>query len=375
LVENFAGLTSMRWFLGMFEAGLFPGVAYYRSCWYKRREFGIRLAIFFTAATVSGAFGGLLAFGISHMDGDGGKPGWAWIFIIQGILTVFAGAASFFIVQDFPDTAKFLTTAERAFVIKRLQDDQQFSAGGEGFNMRALWQSITDWKTYLGMLIFACVNGPLYAFALFSPTIVNQLGFTANRANLLTVPVFVWAGVATVASGFWADRYGRRSIVNMTCFALGVTSGAILIASRNAALSYVALYMMAAAIYPMVANTAVWIANNVEGSYKRGITVGFAVGCGNMNGVVSSNIYRAVDAPWFRSGHSVLFGYFCVGFLATIAFRVYLQRQNAKRDRGEGEEIIDGVTRTEYGKDNRYESVNVARQEKGDMWSGFRYVL
>jgi len=68
----------MRWMLGLFEAGLFPGVNYYLSwcvsawdatpacvnspfSWYKRSEFGIRAAIFFSAATVSGAFGGLLA--------------------------------------------------------------------------------------------------------------------------------------------------------------------------------------------------------------------------------------------------------------------------------------------------------------------------
>jgi len=317
----------------------------------------------------------LLAFGISHMDGVGGKAGWAWIFIIEGLITVVAGALSFFIVQDFPDTAKFLSPTERAFVIRRLQEDQQFSAGGEGFNMKALWQSITDWKTYFGMLMYACLDGPLYAFALFSPTIVNQLGFTANRANLLTVPIFAWAGVVTVCSGFLADRYGRRSVVNLVAYGLGIIGAAILIASRTAALSYVALYIMAAGIYPLIPNTAVWIANNVEGSYKRGVTIGFVVGCGNMNGVVSSNIYRAVNAPWFRGGHSVLFGYFCVGFLTTIAFTVYLKRQNAKRDRGEGEEIIDGVAKEKYGNDNHYESVDIARREKGDMWSGFRYVL
>ena len=69
-----------RFFLGMAEAGLFPGINYYLSCWYKRNEFGIRAAIFFSAAAVSGSFGGLLAAAIGKMDGIGGKKGWAWIF-------------------------------------------------------------------------------------------------------------------------------------------------------------------------------------------------------------------------------------------------------------------------------------------------------
>ena len=57
--------------------------------------------------------GGLLAAAIANMDGIGGKPAWAWIFIIEGLLTVLVGIASFWVIQDFPDTAKFLTEDER----------------------------------------------------------------------------------------------------------------------------------------------------------------------------------------------------------------------------------------------------------------------
>jgi len=70
-VTNWSGLMAARWWLGFAEAGLFPGVNYYLSCWYKRSEFGIRAAIFFSAAAVAGSFGGLLAAGISQMDGQG----------------------------------------------------------------------------------------------------------------------------------------------------------------------------------------------------------------------------------------------------------------------------------------------------------------
>ena len=82
LVHNASGLMAARFFLGVAEAGLFPGVAYYLSCWYKRSEFGIRSAIFFSAAALAGSFGGLLAAAIAKMDGIGGRPGWAWIFIL-----------------------------------------------------------------------------------------------------------------------------------------------------------------------------------------------------------------------------------------------------------------------------------------------------
>lgn len=84
------------------------------------------------------------------MDGIGGKPGWAWIFILEGLATVLAGAASFWIIQDFPDTAKFLSEAERTVIIRRLQSDDQFSAAGENLKMKYIWKSLFDWKTWLG---------------------------------------------------------------------------------------------------------------------------------------------------------------------------------------------------------------------------------
>ena len=79
LVHNYEGLLAARWFLGLAEAGLFPGVNYYLSCWYKRSELGLRAATFFSAAALAGSFGGLLAAAIAQLDGAGGKNGWAWM--------------------------------------------------------------------------------------------------------------------------------------------------------------------------------------------------------------------------------------------------------------------------------------------------------
>ena len=88
------------------------------------------------------------------MDGIGGKPGWAWIFILEGLVTVVAGFLSFLIIQDFPDSAKFLTDAERTVVIRRLQNDDQHSAAGENLKIKNIWQSLSDWKTYLTSMQF-----------------------------------------------------------------------------------------------------------------------------------------------------------------------------------------------------------------------------
>jgi MFS family permease len=82
IVTNLTGLIIARVFLGMFEAGYFPGVAFYLTNFYKRDEHALRLAIFFSMATFAGAFGSLLAFGIGHMRNVVWPNGWHWIFIL-----------------------------------------------------------------------------------------------------------------------------------------------------------------------------------------------------------------------------------------------------------------------------------------------------
>ncbi|KAL4244473.1 MFS transporter superfamily protein [Abortiporus biennis] len=360
LVHNYGGLLGMRWMLGLFEAGLFPGVNYYLSCWYKRSEFGIRAAVFFSAATVSGAFGGLLAAAISNMDGIGGKPAWAWIFILEGLLTVLAGAASFWIIQDFPDTAKFLSEAERTVVIRRLQEDDQFSAAGEKLKWTYIWQSLLDWKTWLGMLLYMGSDGPLYAFSLFLPSIINQLGFTATPANLLTVPVYVVACIMTCLVGFYADKKGQRGYINIFCSIIGAAGYIILVASRSAGLSYFGVYLAAC-----------------EGSYKRSVTLAMVISFGNINGAVSSNVYRGQDKPWYTLGHGIVLMYIGIAIICAILMIILLKRENAARARGDRDEIIEGVNedRADLAKNGKFASVQDAKREKGDAWSGYTYTI
>ncbi|TFL02117.1 MFS general substrate transporter [Pterulicium gracile] len=376
IVTNYRGLLAMRWFLGVFEAGLFPGVNYYLSCWYKRTEFGIRAAVFFSAASISGAFGGLLAAAIAKMDGVGGKPAWAWIFILEGLATVVAGAVSFWIIQDFPDEAKFLTEEERTVVIRRLQGDDQFSAAGEKLKWKYIWSSLVDWKTWIGMLMYAGSVMPLYAFSLFLPTIINQIGYSSTRANLLTVPVYAFACIITCVVGFIADRKGRRGRFNLGLFCLGLAGYIILAVSRKPALSYFATFLATCGIYPVIPNTIAWMSNNVEGSYKRSVSLGMVISFGNINGAVSSNVYRTKDKPWFTLGHGLVLMYICFGILATGYYEWAVNRENQKRARGERDEVISGIDNPNSDEKNGvFENVAEAKREKGDLWSGYKYIL
>jgi len=100
LVTTYRGLLVARFFLGLAEAGLFPGFILYISSWYPRAERAKRLAIFTSPALAAGAFSGVLSSAIVKMEGLGGLHGWEWIFCLEGIVAVLAALVAPFFIYD-----------------------------------------------------------------------------------------------------------------------------------------------------------------------------------------------------------------------------------------------------------------------------------
>ncbi|KAI5293786.1 hypothetical protein KEM52_005232 [Ascosphaera acerosa] len=354
--HNGSGLMAGRFFLGMCEAGLFPGVNYLLSCWYRRSEIGVRMAIFFSAAALAGSFGGLLASAIVNMDGMGGRPGWAWIFILEGLATFLCGIVSFWAVPPFPDEAHFLSAEDRARVRYRLAKDAQSSAKHEEFNMSYFWASVKDWKTYTGAITYMGCDGPLYGYSQFLPTIIKQIGYASTKAQLMSVPPYAVAAVATVSVGLLADKIKQRGICNMCIAVVGIAGFVMMMASEDPAVKYAGTFLGALGIYPAIPNTIAWSSNNVEGVYKRGVTIGFVIGWGNLQGIVSSNIYRSQDKPQFYLGHGVILAYLTLfSFLGSLVQYVLLSRENKKRRRGERDAEVENMSQEELMRrgDNR----------------------
>lgn len=206
------------------------------------------------------------------------------VVILEGLATVLIGIASYWLVHDFPDDAKFLSEPERQRVIRRLKADKQSSAEHEEFKMSYFWASVKDWKTWAFAVIYMGCDGPLYAFSLFLPTIIKQLGYQSTTANLLSVPPYAAAAILTVFIGWLADRTRQRGWCNFCVSILGIIGFAMLLAGTSPGVQYAGTFLGALGIYPCIANTISWCANNVEGVYKRGVTLGFVIGWGNING-------------------------------------------------------------------------------------------
>ncbi|EFE43420.1 hypothetical protein TRV_01805 [Trichophyton verrucosum HKI 0517] len=373
-VVDYKGLLIARIFLGVAEAGLYPGVAYYITMWYCRHEVQLRQAMFFSAASIAGAFSGLLAFAIAKMDGVGGYQGWRWIFILEGLLTVVVAAGAYFFLEDFPETASFLTPREREFVIHRLKYQGSSLSGRrvvqtEEFKWKYIKEVFTDWQVYASLFVNAnhrnpvCVGiiCPLYGTSLFLPSIIKDLGYKTSTAQLLTVPIYVTAATLAVVVAFYSDRSGKRSPFVIGCMCLIGIGFIICISAAGRGVPrvvYAGVFIAICGIYPAFPGAVTWLANNLAGSYKRSAGMAFQIGTGNMSGAMASNFYRAPDAPKYTLGHALELGFLVAGVISAIFMREAYKRVNAKRER----EGTRGLSDQELS-------------ELGDKAPTFRYTL
>ncbi|EIW82847.1 MFS general substrate transporter [Coniophora puteana RWD-64-598 SS2] len=328
LVTSYQGLIVARIFLGLTEAGLFPGVTYYISLWYPRKDQARRVAIFFSAATVAGAFGGLLAYGIERMEGIGGLHGWQWIFCLEGLATVLIASLAYFFMHDYPETATFITDSERKIILDMLEADK--SGLDTQYHFDYVLQGLKDYKCYVQVIIYIGLLIPIYAISLFTPTIINELGYSAANAQLLSVPPFVAGCFFTIWIGILSDKMAIRGpfIIGGAIFSL--VGYIILYTTDSAGPSYAGSIIAAVGVFPTIAVNLAWASANAGGDMKRGVAIAMVIGIGNLGGICSSFIYN--DPPRFHIGHGTIMGFLCLSAIMSAFAMWDYNRLNKQKE-------------------------------------------
>jgi len=342
LVKNYPQLVGARVCLGIAEAGLFPGVVFYLTLWYPRHHLQYRIGLFFGAATLAGAFSGLLAYAISFMSGKGGLLGWSWIFILEGIATVLVGILAFFVVVDFPDTANFLTPEERAFVIWKKKYDISPVGEEEGFAIRHVWAAFQDWQVWLHIPIYISVVCPLTGITLFLPSIINGFGYSPAISSLLTVPPFVFATIVLLFFSSYSDKLRARSPFILAGLTMCIVGFSINISDAPAGVKYFGTFFCVAGSYAAFPGVVAWLGNNLSGHYKRGAGMALQMGISNLSGIIASNIYRTHDEPRYVLGHGIELAVIGIGFIAVPLVVVLYKHINVQRDTTTQSEIGSG---------------------------------
>ncbi|OJD14600.1 hypothetical protein AJ78_05060 [Emergomyces pasteurianus Ep9510] len=340
VVTNSGGLITARFFIGVFEAGFVPGCAYLMSMFYKRHEFQKRFSLFWVAGLVAGAFGGLLAYALDHMRGLGGYSGWRWIFVIEGLMSCVLAVGAKFILADWPEQAKFLNEEERRYVLSKGAKDVGGGARMDRLDGAAWKRIMSDWKIYVGSLIYIGITVSGYATALFIPSIVNSLGYSGIDSQIQSIPIWVAASGVTLIVSVLTDRLKHR--YGFVMFGVAFASIGYIVLLRqgpmNAGLPlgvrHMAVFFICIGTYIVQPVTIVWFANNLGGHYKRAVGLAIQIGFGNIGGIIASNIFNRKYGPSYTIGYSVTLAAMLFCGLMSSVFAFGLMRENKMREKG-----------------------------------------
>ncbi|KAI1272917.1 major facilitator superfamily domain-containing protein [Xylaria sp. FL0933] len=328
--KNYATVAVLRTFLGVFEAGVFPGMIFFMSFWYKPSERATRIAIFLCSATLAGAFGGAVAYGVGHINGTHGLEGWRWLFIIEGVPSVALGFLVMFLLPNYPENASWLSKEEKELEMRRLGVNS--SHGGAQLNWADAKATLLDLKLWFHYFAYLCLGVGVSSLSLFTPTIVAGLGYHDLQAQLFTVPPYAVAYVITLGLGILSDRYKNRGLIAGSCFAIGSISFIIQAAlpAKAYAARYGLLVVSTAGVFGGLPVLCAWVSDNVRnttaGSLASGLNIAFT-GPGQIIGVW---IYRSQDSPAFRLGHGINAGFLLLGSVFSFGLYWHYTRLNKR---------------------------------------------
>ncbi len=209
LVRTPAQFYVARLALGAAEAGFFPGVIFYISQWFPSATRSQAISRFYIALPLSSVVSGGVAGMLLGLQGHFGLAGWQWLFLAEGVPAVLLSAAFLFCLPDSPAKARWLSDAERNWLVRQLRSEDRAIGGGHGGSnvLRALREP----RVWLLGACFFCLYMCNYGLSFTAPLIVQKVtGLSVTRVGFIVALFGVLGAMSMLLSGWLSDRHSER---------------------------------------------------------------------------------------------------------------------------------------------------------------------
>ncbi|BGP18866.1 hypothetical protein JCM10213v2_006946 [Rhodosporidiobolus nylandii] len=237
---HWGGLMALRFLLGIAETAFSPGVTFFLTFFYNRREVGLRQGLYAGAAPIASAYAGALAYGITQAK-NSSIANWKLLFLVEGAPAILAVPLAYFFLADKPSKAKFLTEREKEIAKARTARDGKTGREG-GLKGKEVWKGLTDYKAWLCSLVYFSTNVSYSSLPVFLRTILTDMGFTSIRAQGLSAPPYLASFIVIVAFCYFSDRIGDRSIFMIPLALIGAVGYLVLALVDSTAVRYFCIY-------------------------------------------------------------------------------------------------------------------------------------
>ncbi|OMH83198.1 putative transporter [Zancudomyces culisetae] len=313
---------------GLVESGFTPGMITYLGYWYTREELGPRMSVMFSALPASGIVN--LLYGAFVLIRVGNLAPYQPIFIFGGMITFIVAIASIFVIKDYPERAKFLTSTEQSLVIKRINASQG-SAEKSRITIRTILGTILDWKVWVFALLNLSRSYILYVMGFVGPSIIKSFGFSSATSTFLSSLVSITGTVSAIAFAFlfqstpYFIRVLTLDILSVGCFA-------VVAYTRNKVLRLVFISILGIPLYAAIPTAMSWMSVNAGSTQKRALKSALFVMIGSVAGIISPYLFTTATAPEYTSGYAFAFGLYGVSVVLTLLLAFSLNRMNKNKD-------------------------------------------
>jgi sugar phosphate permease len=325
-VKTAIGFYILRFLLGSFEAGLYPGVLLYLTYWFPDRCRGLMQALFMISIPITSIVGGPISGWIMEsMGGQAGLANWQWLFLLEGLPSIAVGLVALAIVVDKPEQAPWLTSREKELVIADLEADRRNSGPREHGFVQALKSS----RLWLLALIYFCLISSNTTIGFFVPTIIQGLGVSSNiNIGLLSAVPYIGALIAIVLVGRESDRtLERRYHSALPCLICAAGLIGIGLFANIPGLAFTALVIAVAAA--LCGNVVFWaIPPMLMGGAAAAGGIALINSIGNLSGWVGPSLVGAL-ADITRTPATGLYLVAGLEVLASALILLFVPRRSA----------------------------------------------
>ncbi|KAK9236289.1 major facilitator superfamily domain-containing protein [Lipomyces kononenkoae] len=344
---NYWSLFILRFLLGVGEASFGPGVPMYLSFFYLRKEMGFRTGIFMSAAPLSTAFAGTIAYLITSMADHTPIDSWRVLLFVEGIPCMLMACVVWNYLPDRPSTAYFLDLKDKIIVRSRyrrrveVEGEQVSHSASHGFKWDEALEVLQDPKVYVTAAMFFLANIAYASMPVFLPLILRDMGYHQITAQGLSAPPYLVAYVTVLVTTYLSDK--RKSRAEFIIFHSSISAAGYLVLalSRDTFTRYCAIFFVASGFFSVVTIVIAWTINNQSSEAGKGTGMVMLNTIGQCGPLVGTRLYPESDAPYYERGMIICsIAMFTVAILA-IMLRRHLAMLNADSYKEERYRLIN----------------------------------
>ncbi|ODV84811.1 hypothetical protein CANARDRAFT_200033 [[Candida] arabinofermentans NRRL YB-2248] len=368
--SNFAGLATVRFLLGVFEAAIQPCCLMISTSWYTRKEQPLRMALW--SNTFAGIFNGIFGYAIGHWGGS--LSTWKYLFLVYGSVTVLYGTFCLLVIPDSIESAWFLNKEEKNHAIARIATNQtgiHLFENKNSIKWKQVIESLTDPKYWLLIIFIIVQNFINSGVTNFNTLIIKGFGYSNYRTMLLATPQAAIAMFASLlaATVIYFTKNLRCLII---CLTTSITMVGIIMLwkvdsnqHRNTSLG--AIYLLGFYNAPYVLALSL-IASNNSGSTKKAfnsMSVGLFYALGNL---IGPQFFLTSESPKYETGIKAMLSSCVIMYACVILYAILCYIENKKN---ENEKSLDAQTTDVIGIGQEVDRLDLTDKEN----KHFRYTF